>query len=242
MDVMNPLTYDAEEDQLRERTKYSEMDKLLLPVEFQQQPVSTGTTIVAVEYDGGVVIGADTRTSSGSFVMNRFTDKLTKITDRIFCLRSGSAADTQTIAQIVTYQLDFLSAEANEPPLVRTAANCVRRLIYEYRDDFVAGMIVAGWDKKLGGQVYSCPLGGLLARQPISLGGSGSTYIWGYLDNNYRPNMTKQECFDFVLKGITLAITRDGSSGGCARLAIIDRDGVERVDVLGNDLPKVYDL
>jgi 20S proteasome subunit beta 1 len=42
--------------------------------------------------------------------------------------------------------------------------------------------------------------------------------------------------------GITLAITRDGSSGGCARLAIINKDGVERVDVLGNDLPKVFDL
>lgn len=44
-----------------------------------------------------------------SFVMNRFTDKLTPLTDRIFCLRSGSAADTQAIAQVVTYQLDFLS-------------------------------------------------------------------------------------------------------------------------------------
>jgi hypothetical protein len=41
----------------------------------------------------------------------------------------------------------------NEPPLVRIAANCVRRMIYQYRDEFVAGMIVAGWDKKLGGQV-----------------------------------------------------------------------------------------
>jgi 20S proteasome alpha/beta subunit len=41
----------------------------------------------------------------------------------------------------------------NEPPLVRIAANCVRRLIYQYRDEFLAGMIVAGWDKKLGGQV-----------------------------------------------------------------------------------------
>ncbi len=41
----------------------------------------------------------------------------------------------------------------NEPPLVRIAANCVRRMIYQYRDDFLAGMIVAGWDKKLGGQV-----------------------------------------------------------------------------------------
>ncbi|CAF4686829.1 unnamed protein product, partial [Rotaria magnacalcarata] len=34
-------------------------------MEFQQAPVSTGTTIVAVEFDGGVVIGADTRTSAG---------------------------------------------------------------------------------------------------------------------------------------------------------------------------------
>ncbi len=43
----------------------------------------------------------------------------------------------------------------NEPPLVRIAANCVRRMIYQYRDDMLAGMIVAGWDKKLGGQVSS---------------------------------------------------------------------------------------
>jgi 20S proteasome subunit beta 1 len=242
MDVLNPMTYDAEEDKLRERTKYSQMDKLLVPVEFQQQPVSTGTTIMAVEYDGGVIIGADTRTSAGSFVVNRYTDKLTALTDQIFCLRSGSAADTQAIAQVVQYQLDFLSAEMNEPPLVRIAANCVHRMIYEYRDDLLAGMIVAGWDKKLGGQVYSCPLGGLLVRQPVTLGGSGSTYIWGYMDDNFRPNMTQQECYDFVLKGITLAITRDGSSGGCARIAIINKDGVERIDVLGNDLPKVYDL
>ena len=46
----------------------------------------------------------------------------------------------------------------NEPPLVRIAANCVRRMIYQYRDDFLAGMIVAGWDKKLGGQVSASTL------------------------------------------------------------------------------------
>lgn len=44
MDVLNPMTYDAEEDQLRERTKYSHMDRLLIPAEFQQQPVSTGVS------------------------------------------------------------------------------------------------------------------------------------------------------------------------------------------------------
>jgi hypothetical protein len=44
MDVLNPMTYDADEDRLRERTKYSQMDKLLLPVEFQQAAVSTGVS------------------------------------------------------------------------------------------------------------------------------------------------------------------------------------------------------
>ncbi|TNN30820.1 Proteasome subunit beta type-6 [Liparis tanakae] len=65
------------------------------------------TTIMAVEYDGGVVIGADSRTTTGAYIANRVTDKLTPIHDRIFCCRSGSAADTQAIADVVTYQLGF---------------------------------------------------------------------------------------------------------------------------------------
>ena len=49
--------------------------------------VSTGTTLCAVEFDGGVVIGADSRTSMGTWVANRVTDKLTPVTDNIFCCR-----------------------------------------------------------------------------------------------------------------------------------------------------------
>lgn len=42
-----------------------------------------------------------------AYIANRVTDKLTPIHDRIFCCRSGSAADTQAIADAVTYQLNF---------------------------------------------------------------------------------------------------------------------------------------
>ena len=42
-----------------------------------------------------------------SYIANRVTDKLTKITDNIYCCRSGSAADTQAVADIVTYYLDL---------------------------------------------------------------------------------------------------------------------------------------
>ena len=60
---------------------------------------------MAVEFKGGVVIGADSRTTTGAYIANRVTDKLTMVHDRIWCCRSGSAADTQAIADIIHYYL-----------------------------------------------------------------------------------------------------------------------------------------
>ena len=42
-----------------------------------------------------------------------------------------------------------------EEPLVKTAATVFQDLCYGYRDQLSAGIIVAGWDRKLGGQVNS---------------------------------------------------------------------------------------
>ena len=63
-----------------------------------EQAPQTGTTIVAVSFDGGVVLGADSRVSTGNYVSNRASDKITSLADNVYMLRSGSAADTQAIA------------------------------------------------------------------------------------------------------------------------------------------------
>ena len=44
---------------------------------------------------------------SSSYVVNRVTDKLTPVTEQIFCCRSGSAADTQAIADMVKFNLQL---------------------------------------------------------------------------------------------------------------------------------------
>ncbi|XP_013197332.2 proteasome subunit beta type-6 [Amyelois transitella] len=209
--------------------------------EWMSAPHSTGTSIMACEFDGGVVIGADSRTTTGAYIANRVTDKLTKITDHIYCCRSGSAADTQAIADIVTYHLNFHQMELGERPLVQTAASIFRELCYNYRDSLVAGILVAGWDKKNGGQIYSVPIGGMVQRQAVSIGGSGSTYVYGYVDANFKPNMSKEEAIKFVTNTLTLAILRDGSSGGVVRLGVITEAGVERSVILGDQLPKFYE-
>ena len=63
----------------------------------------TGTTIVAVSYNGGVVLGADGRVSTGTYISNRASNKIQQLTDNVFLLRSGSAADTQAIGDYVRY-------------------------------------------------------------------------------------------------------------------------------------------
>ena len=61
---------------------------------------------MAVAFDGGVVVGADSRTTTGSYIANRVSDKLTPVHERIYCCRSGSAADTQAVSDIVKYYLN----------------------------------------------------------------------------------------------------------------------------------------
>ena len=65
----------------------------------------------------------------------------------------------------------------------------------------MAGIIVAGWDAKSGEQVDSIPLGDMLRREAVTVGGSGSSYIYGFARESYRPGMNKDDCVQFVKKG-----------------------------------------
>lgn len=53
-------------------------------------------------------------------------------------------------------------------------------------------------------QVYVVSLGGMLVSQPVTIGGSGSTYIYGYVDAKYKPNMSREECLQFATNGIVI--------------------------------------
>lgn len=57
---------------------------------------------------------------------------------------------------------------------------------YNNKDHLVGAMLVAGWDKHGGGQVYGCPIGGTLVKDKWAIDGSGSTYVWAYCDSEFR--------------------------------------------------------
>ena len=62
------------------------------------------------------------------------TDKLTKVHDTIWCCRSGSAADTQAVADMVQYYLGLYSTVNNTPPTTQTAASLFQEICYANKD------------------------------------------------------------------------------------------------------------
>ena len=130
-------------------------------------------------------------------------------------------------------------------PAVRNAATLAHSIIYKYKDQLQAGIIVAGIDDVEGPSIYEITLGGSMFKQNVCLGGSGSTYIYGYVDSNYNQNMSPQEGLEFVRRckfllfllfvAVQLAISRDGHSGGVVRTALITRDSVQRDTITEHD-------
>eukprot|EP00850_Spirogloea_muscicola_P009966 SM000057S18396 [mRNA] locus=s57:347039:349141:- [translate_table: standard] len=157
--------------------------------------------------------------------------------------------------------------EKGAPADVKTAANLTMQLAYNNKSMLMAGMILAGWDKHEGGSVYGLPIGGTLLRVPFTTGGpltpagcdsvsfvrshidkqqssrsgSGSSYIYGFCDQAWKEGMTREEAEAFVIKAVSLAMARDGSSGGVVRLITVNEEGAFRRFVPGDKLPLYHE-
>ena len=182
------------------------------------------------------MLAADSRTSSGVYVANRVADKIWPISKNIFALKSGSAADTQFLLQTTKDYVSQFSIEYGDKPLVKVAARIVQQLQYEYKDNLSAGIIMCGIDKVDGPQIYSIGLGGTTVRQEIVMSGSGSAFIYGFVDTHFKPNMSRQEAKEFLKQAVTLAMYRDNSSGGIIRMMDITHEGYTRDVVKFDDL------
>ncbi|GMM33830.1 proteasome core particle subunit beta 1 [Saccharomycopsis crataegensis] len=194
--------------------------------------VNLGTSIMAVTFKDGVILGADSRTTTGAYIANRVTDKLTQVYDKIWCCRSGSAADTQAITDIVRSYLTYQVGSDNfeRPASVNVAASIFQELCYNNKDNLTAGIICAGYDEeKQQGEVYSIPIGGSIHKQDFAIAGSGSGFIYGYCNENFRKNMTRDETVNFIRKSLGQAIKWDGSSGGVIRMIVLTKAGIERL-------------
>lgn len=179
-------------------------------------------------------MGADCRSTSGSYVANRSNDKLYPLAKNIVAAKCGSAADTQFILGTVVKYLSQFQMEYQGLVPVKVAATLAAKITYKYKDYFSAGLIIAGVDEE-GPSVYSVSSGSVI-KQPLVTKGSGSVFMSAFLDANYNSNFNKQTGIEFCKTAISYAINRDNSSGGGVRVVDITKDGYTRHEFSFNEL------
>ena len=83
-------------------------------------------------------------TSTGMYVANPASDKITQLTDNVYLCRSGSAADSQVVSGYVRYFIHQHIIQLGQPATVKVAANWIRLLSYNNKNMLETELIVGG--------------------------------------------------------------------------------------------------
>lgn len=97
------------------------------------QAWKTGTTIVGILYKDGVVLGADTRATGGTEVVDKNCEKIHYLAPNIWCCGAGTAADTEKTTELIASNLELLRLSTNTQSRVVTALTMTKRLLYKYQ-------------------------------------------------------------------------------------------------------------
>lgn len=207
-----------------------------------QKFTSTGTTIVGLCCVDGVVLGADTRSTGGSLVMDKGKLKIRPIASRIHACGAGTSAVCEKIAEQARHELALdridqeLSSEFASFNSVPSAVNSIVNAL-KSKEKASAVFIVGGIDSA-GPKLYQIDDSKSPNRLAYGSLGSGCTDALAVLesslsqlmdDNNpFLVNIKCSEAIEIVRNAVKAGILNDLGSGSHVDMCVITRDNVQQ--------------
>jgi len=187
---------------------------------------STGTTIVGLLCEGGVVLAADTRATAGEVVADKNCMKIHYVAENMRCCGAGTAADTDAVTKMCSSMLYLHSLKTGRPPLFQSAAQIMQDHLFRHLGYVSAYLILAGCDYK-GAHLCEIGASGSLTDLPFVAQGSGSYAAQSVLDRRYRPGLSIQEAMELAADAIEAGILNDMGSGSNVNVCVITPRGVQ---------------
>jgi proteasome beta subunit len=172
-----------------------------------------GTTTIGMVCKDGVVLATERRATAGSFIANKYAQKLFRIDSNLGMTIAGLVGDAQVLARYLKAEVSLYRLRRNAPLTVEGGATLLSNILSGNRMfPYYAWLILGGVDQK-GGHVFSVdPAGGSMEDKFVSVG-SGSTFVYGLLEEGYSRDITISDAVDLALRGLTVAMKRDSASG-----------------------------
>ncbi|XP_056648193.1 proteasome subunit beta type-1 [Diorhabda sublineata] len=196
-----------------------------------------GGSVVAIAGDDFVVIGADTRLSSGFSIFTREQNKLFPLSSTTILGCAGCWCDTLTLTRILKSRMQMYQQEHNKTMSTVACAQMLSTILYYKRFfPYYISNILVGLDNEGKGCVYSYDPIGHCEKATYRAGGSAGALLQPLLDNqigqknilNPSTEPLTQEKALATLKDVFIsAAERDIYTGDSVSIKIITKDGIK---------------
>ena len=194
--------------------------------EYVSDQIKKGTTTCALTCTDGVALAADTRASAGFFIADRHVMKIQKVDKHLGMTIAGGVADAQNLVDIMRYNANIYRLTNRELMPIKSAARLCSNVLFNQRFyPYYVQIILAGYDNKVGGQIYNIDLFGSMTSEKFISTGSGSPVAYGYLESEFKDNLSVNESYRIAIQAIAAAIRRNAGTGDNINAVIIDKDG-----------------
>lgn len=189
----------------------------------------TGTTTLGMICKDGVVMATETRATMGTLIAHKKTKKLYQIDDHLALATAGLVGDLQILARYLNAEANLYRLKRDQKMPVRSAATLMSNILNQRKFfPYYVQLILGGFDTT-GGHVFSLDAAGGAIPDNYTSGGSGSPYVYGVLEDNYKEGLSTDAGIDIAIRAITAATNRDSASGGEINVAVITKDGFKEV-------------
>jgi proteasome beta subunit len=178
------------------------------------------TTIVAVCYDGGVVMAGDRRATAGNVIAQRDIEKVFRADEFSVVGMAGAAGIGIELIGLFQLELEHYEKIEGAPLSLVGKANRLSTMLRQNLGLAMQGLAVvplfAGWDEAAQhGRIFSYdPVGGRYEEQSYHSIGSGSVFAKSAVKKFYRPDFTVEEAITAVLQALYDAADDDSATGG----------------------------
>lgn len=210
------------------------------PMQHTRSPIVTGTSVVALKFNGGVVIAADNLASYGSLA--RFTDikRLKKVGEHAVVGAGGDISDMQYLFDRLIEAVLIKEDYQNDGHTLRAPHiySYLARVLYNRRSKFNPlwnTLLVAGLDDDKKPFLASADLLGTRFSSPALATGYGAHLAIPILrrivpDEAAVEGVTKEAAIAAIEECMKVLFYRDARSLNKYSLAVITQDGVELKD------------
>lgn len=186
----------------------------------------TGTTIAGIIFKDGVVLGADTRSTSGSTVADKNCSKIHFIAPNIYACGAGTAADLEHVTDMVSGQLALHRYGTGRDARCITAMTMFKQHLFKYQGQVGAALVLGGFDLN-GPHLFTIYPHGSTDSLPFATMGSGSLNAMAMFEAYYKDDLSREEAMALVARGIRAGVMNDLGSGSNIDLCVITKGGVE---------------